>query len=95
GSGSAVTAVQLTGLTIDLVRAGAVTALILALAVPLYDRLLATFVLTPVISRAVVVGTASAVGLAAIWKVTQSIAGARWYLLSGLLLGFGVAWGVA
>jgi mannose/fructose/N-acetylgalactosamine-specific phosphotransferase system component IIC len=95
GSGSAVTVVQLTGLTIDLVRAGAVTALILALAVPLYDRLLATFVLTPVISRAVVVGTASAVGLAAIWKVTQSIAGARWYLLSGLLLGFGVAWGVA
>jgi len=95
GSGSAVTAVQLTGLTIDLVRAGAVTALILALAVPLYDRVLATFVLTPVISRAVVVGTASAVGLAAIWKVTQSTAGARWYLLSGLLLGFGVAWGVA
>ena len=95
GSGSAVTAVQLTGLTIDLVRAGAVTALILALAVPLYDRVLATFVLTPVISRAVVVGTASAVGLAAIWKMTQSTAGARWYLLSGLLLGFGVAWGVA
>lgn len=95
GSGSAVTVVQLTGLTIDLVRAGAVTALILAIAVPLYDRLLATFVYSPVVSRAVVVGTASAVGLAAIWKVTQSTTGARWYLLGGLLLGFGIAWGVA
>ncbi|MEY4609233.1 MAG: hypothetical protein RL625_1450 [Gemmatimonadota bacterium] len=95
GSGSAVTVVQLTGLTIDLVRAGMVTALILAVAVPLYDRILATFVLTPVISRAVVVGTASAVGLAAIWKVTQSTAGARWYLLTGLLVGFSIAWRVA
>lgn len=95
GSGSAVTVVQLTGLTIDLVRAGAVTALILAVAVPLYDRTLATFVLTPVVSRAVVVGTASSVGLAAIWKVTQATAGARWYLGAGLLLGFGLAWQVA
>ena len=95
GSGSAVTVVQLTGLTIDLIRAGLVTAFILAIAIPLYDRALATFVLTPVLSRAVVVGTASAVGLAAIWKVTQSTAGARWYLVSGLLVGFGIAWRVA
>jgi mannose/fructose/N-acetylgalactosamine-specific phosphotransferase system component IIC len=95
GSGSAVTVVQLTGLTIDLIRAGLVTALILAIAIPLYDRALASFVLTPVISRAVVVGTASAVGLAAMWKVTQSTAGARWYLVSGLLVGFGIAWRVA
>jgi hypothetical protein len=43
----------------------------------------------------VVVGTASAVGLAAIWKVTQSTAGARWYLLTGLLVGFSIAWRVA
>ncbi|MFM8910627.1 MAG: PTS sugar transporter subunit IIC, partial [Gemmatimonadota bacterium] len=95
GSGSAVTVVQLIGLTIDLIRAGLVTALILAIAIPLYDRALASFVLTPVISRAVVVGTASAVGLAAIWKVTQSTAGALWYLVSGLLVGFGIAWRVA
>ncbi|MBM3899003.1 MAG: PTS sugar transporter subunit IIC [Gemmatimonadetes bacterium] len=95
GSGSAVTVVQLIGLTIDLIRAGLVTALILAIAIPLYDRALASFVLTPVISRAVVVGTASAVGLAAIWKVTQSTAGARWYLVSGLLVGFSIAWRVA
>jgi len=95
GSGSAVTVVQLTGLTIDLIRAGLVTALILAIAIPLYDRALASFVSAPVISRAVVVGTASAVGLAAIWKVTQSTAGARWYLLSGLLVGFGIAWRIA
>ncbi|MFM8603242.1 MAG: PTS sugar transporter subunit IIC [Gemmatimonadota bacterium] len=95
GSGSAVTVVQLIGLTIDLIRAGLVTALILAIAIPLYDRALASFVLTPVISRAVVVGTASAVGLAAIWQVTQSTAGARWYLVSGLLVGFGIAWRVA
>jgi len=95
GSGSAVTVVQLTGLTIDLIRAGAVTALVLAIAVPLYDRALAGFAFSPVASRAVVVGTAASVGLAAVWKVTQSTAGARWYLLAGLLLGFGVAWGVA
>lgn len=95
GSGSAVTVVQLTGLTIDLLRAGMVTALVLLVAIPLYDRALETFRYTPVVSRAVVVGTASAVGLAAVWKVTQATAGARWYLLAGLLLGFGLAWRVA
>ena len=46
------------------------------------------------LSRAVVVSTASAVGLAAIWKVTSTTPGARWWLAGGLGLGFALAGGL-
>jgi hypothetical protein len=92
GSGGTIVGLQLTGMTADLVRGGLLTLAALAVFSPLRTALLATFSFPGTLSRAVVVSVASAVGLAAVWKVTQSIAGARWWLLGGLVVGFGIAW---
>lgn len=91
GSGSAVVALQLGGLTADLVRGGLLTFIGLAVLVPLHRAIVLSFTMSPTVSRAVVVAAASAVGLAAVWKVVRLTPGARWYLAGGLAVGFGIA----
>ncbi len=91
GSGSAVVALQLGGMTSDLLRGGLLTLVALLVFVPLHEAITATVTIGSTVSRAVVVASASAVGLAAVWKVVHSTAGARWYLLGGLALGFGIS----
>lgn len=91
GSGSAVVALQLLGMTSDLLRGGLLTAAALLVFEPIHAAATGTVTLSPTVSRAVVVAVASAVGLAAVWKVVHTTAGARWYLLAGLVLGFGIA----
>ena len=91
GSESAVVALQLVGMTSDLLRGGLLTLLALIIFVPLHEAVTATFRISPVVSRAVVVSIASAVGLAAVWKVVYTTVGARWYLLGGLAMGFAIA----
>lgn len=91
GSGSAVVALQLVGMTSDLLRGGVLTLLALLVFVPLHEAVMATVTISPVLSRAVVVSVASAVGLAAVWKVVHTTVGARWYLLGGLATGFVIA----
>lgn len=91
GSGSAVVALQLVGMTSDLLRGGVLTLLALLVFVPLHEAVMATVTISPVLSRAVVVSVASAVGLAAVWKVVHTTVGARWYLLGGLAMGFVIA----
>lgn len=88
GSGNAVVALQLSGLSADLIRGGALTLLALIVFTPLHLALVGTFTMSPVTSRAVVVSIASAVGLAAIWKVVRTTTGARWWLTIGLGAGF-------
>lgn len=94
GSGNAVVGLQLAGLTADLLRGGLLTLLALAVFEPLRIAVLATFTFPGTLSRAVVVSAASAVGLAAVWKVTSTAPGARWWLAGGLLLGFALAGGL-
>lgn len=91
GSGSAVTALQLVGMTSDLVRGGLLTFLALIVFEPIHAAATETVRVSPVLSRAFVVAVASTVGLAAVWKVVHATAGARWFLLGGLVLGFGLA----
>ena len=91
GSGSAVVALQLVGMTSDLLRGGSLTLAALMVFVPLHEAVIATVSISPVLSRAVVVSIASAVGLAAIWKVVHTTVGARWFLLGGLAMGFAIA----
>jgi mannose/fructose/N-acetylgalactosamine-specific phosphotransferase system component IIC len=91
GSGSAVVALQLAGMSSDLVRGGLLTLLALLVFEPIHSVATGTAVFSPVLSRAFVVAVASAVGLAAVWKVVHTTAGARWYLLGGLGLGFVLA----
>jgi len=91
GSGSAVVTLQLVGLTSDLLRGGLLTLAALLVFVPLNQAVMATITVSPVVSRAVIVAIASAVGLAAVWKVVHTTVGARWFLLGGLAMGFGIA----
>lgn len=91
GSGSAVVALQLMGMTSDLVRGGLLTGLALLVFEPIHEVAMATVRISPVLSRAFVVAVASAVGLAAVWKVVHTTTHARWYLVGGLVLGFGIA----
>ena len=91
GSGSAVVALQLAGMTSDLIRGGLLTFVALACFTPLHRAIVGTFSMSPTVSRAVVVSVASAVGLAAVWKVVRTTEGARWYLLVGLGIGFTIA----
>lgn len=94
GSGRAVVGLQLAGMTADLLRGGILTFGALAVFGPLRTAILATFTFPGTLSRAVVVSVASAVGLAAVWKVVRTTEGARWWLLAGLLIGFGIAGGL-
>ena len=94
GSGRAVVGLQLAGMTSDLLRGFVLTLGALAFFSPLRTLVLATFTFPGTFSRAVVVSVASAVGLAAVWKVVRMTAGARWWLLGGLAIGFVIAGGL-
>jgi PTS system mannose-specific IIC component len=94
GSGRAVVGLQLAGMTADLLRGFVLTLGALACFSPLRTLVLATFSFPGTLSRAVVVSVASAVGLAAVWKVVRMTAGARWWLLGGLAIGFVIAGGL-
>lgn len=95
GSGRAIIGLQLAGMTCDLLRGFAVAFGGLLVFVPVRTLVLATFTFPGTLSRAFVVGVASAVGLAAVWKVVRMTPGARWWLLGGLAVGFVIAGGIA
>lgn len=94
GSGSAVVALQLAGLTADLVRGGLLTVAVLLIARPATTALLGALTVSATLTRAMIVGTASAVGLAALWKLGRTTPGAPWYLAVGLVAGFALAGGL-
>ncbi len=90
----AIVGLHLMGMTSDLVRGAFVAFVALAVFRPLYPAILGAFAMSGTISRAVVVAVASSVGIAAIWKVVHTTAGARWWLLGGLAIGLGLAAGL-
>lgn len=87
GSKRVVEGLQIFGLTADLVRGGALTAVMLALFLPVQRFVLATWDTDPRLSRAVVVAVAASVAAGAVWKVVHATPGARWLLLAGLAIG--------
>ncbi len=95
GSGGTVVGLQLAGMTADLLRGGGLTFGALAVLGPVHEAILGTFTFPATLSRAVVVGVASAVGLAAVWKVVRTTAFTRWWLAAGLATGFLLAGGIA
>jgi mannose/fructose/N-acetylgalactosamine-specific phosphotransferase system component IIC len=76
GSGSAVSALQIAGLSGDLIRGGLITLIGLVLLAPIHRAVIGIFTMSPVVSRATVVSIASAVGVAAVWKVVRTTSGA-------------------
>ena len=87
GSGSAVTALQLRGLTSDALRAALLTALGLATFGPLEPWILAHWTFGDALSRAVLAILAGAVAGGAIWKIVHSTKGTAWFLLCGAAVG--------
>jgi PTS system mannose-specific IIC component len=91
GSREAVIGLQLYGLTADLVRGALLTAAGLAVGLPLQRAVLKTFEGNAALTRSVVVATASAVALGAVWKVFHATPYARWLFAIGLAGGLVVA----
>src|SRR5690349_7907804 len=87
GSKRVVEGLQVFGLTADLVRAGALTAITLAAFTPVQRYVLGTWASDARVSRAIVVGIAASVAAGAVWKVVHTAPGARWLLLGGVAVG--------
>ena len=91
GARRVVIGLQLYGLTADLARGILLTAAGLAIGVPLQAAVLGTFAVNAALTRAVVVATASAVALGAVWKIFHATPYARWLFAVGLAGGLTVA----
>lgn len=88
GARGAVIGVQLKGLTGDLVRGAALTALAFAVFAPLAELSLERWTLDARASRAIVIGAAASVAGGAAWKLFHASTPARWLFGAGLGLGF-------
>jgi PTS system mannose-specific IIC component len=87
GARGAVIGLQLAGLTGDLVRAGALTALGYAVLFPLAVRVTGMWSFSGPLSRSVVMMLATAVATSAAWVIFHSARGARWYFAGGAVVG--------
>lgn len=87
GSYRTVVGLQLFGLTMDLGRGLALTAIALLVFHPIVRASLATWSVDAGISRAVVAAMCAVVGGAAAWKLFNTFGGARWIFLGGLIVG--------
>lgn len=84
GARRVVIGLQLYGLTADLVRGMLLTAAGLGLGLPVQKAVLGTFSGNASLTRAVVVATATAVALGAVWKIFHATPRARWLFAAGL-----------
>ncbi len=89
GMQSAVDGLQLLGLTADFARGFGLTLLAIVALRPVLDAAASHWAVDPRTSRALVVGLAAAVAVAAVWKLFHAASLARWLFLAGL--GTGVA----
>jgi PTS system mannose-specific IIC component len=87
GARGAVVGLQLAGLTSDLARAMALTAIAYALLFPVAHATVGLWSFGEHLSRAVTAGAASAVAAAAAWTIFHSARGARWCFAGGLVVG--------
>ncbi len=84
GSPSAIDALQVRGLSMDLLRGFAVTCIALLALFPLSEELVAIWHGTAIHSRAVVTALAATVAAGAIWTLTHRAARAGWLFVLGL-----------
>jgi len=87
GAASTIVGLQLWGLTADFARAGTLTLVALLAWRPVVIAAGTHWALDPRVSRAIVVGTAAAVAVTAVWKVFHATAGTRWLFCGGLAVG--------
>ncbi len=87
GSRKTVVGLQLYGMTADLLRGAAMTALGCAIFQPLSHVILSSWKLADVITVSFLVALAGIVAAGAVHKVFHAVPGARWLLLVGIALG--------
>lgn len=87
GSARTVTGLQLTGLTLDLLRGALLTLLALVVLVPVAQLVAARWTVDPSVTRSIVVAVAAATAASAAWRLFSGVAGARWWLAGGLAIG--------
>jgi PTS system mannose-specific IIC component len=87
GSRGAVISLQLTGMTVDLLRGALLTAIAYGVLAPLTASSLRFWTVDARVSRAVIVAVTSSIAAGAAWKLFHSTAGARWFFLGGLAIG--------
>ena len=87
GARGTVIGLQLRGLTADLVRGALLTAISFMVFAPLNERLLALWTIDSRTSRALVVGVATSVAIAASWKLFHGNTLARWTFAAGFAVG--------
>lgn len=90
GSKRVVEGLQVFGLTADLVRGGALTAITLTAFTPIQRYALGNWGSDARVSRAIVVGIAASVAAGAVWKVVHATPAARWLLLAGVAVGLAI-----
>ena len=87
GARGAVIGLQLAGLTGDLARGAALTALGYGLLFPLSRAAVGSWRMNETVSRGFIVTASCAVAGAAAWTIFHSARGSRWYFAIGLLVG--------
>jgi len=90
GSERDITAIQVWGLGMDVLRGALVTALALAVFLPLSQLLVAHWRGDVIHSRAFVIAIAATVAAGAVWKIFHTTQKTAWYFLAGLVCGAGV-----
>lgn len=85
GSRGALMSLHLTGMSLDLLRAAAVTFVAMVVFSPLVRAIVMIWGTQPDISRAVVVVTAAIVAGGALWKVFHSVQHVLWFFFAGLM----------
>ncbi len=87
GSRDALVSLHLSGMSMDLLRAGLVTVIAMLIFAPLVGAIVAIWGSDSAPSSAVVVIIAAIVAGGALWKVFHSVRHVLWFFLAGLLVG--------
>ncbi|MEO5568397.1 MAG: PTS sugar transporter subunit IIC [Gemmatimonadaceae bacterium] len=87
GARGTVIGLQLSGLSLDLLRGMLLTGLAYTALRPLMEMVIAVWDMEGMMSRSLVVGVAASVAMGAAWKLFHSVPGARWTFIGGLGIG--------
>ena len=90
GSRAALLSLHLSGMSLDLLRAGLVTITAMAIFAPLVKAIVAIWGSESAASHAVVVVIAAVVAVAALWKIFHSVRHVLWFFTAGVLVWAGL-----
>src|SRR3954469_25952340 len=87
GARGTVIGLQLTGLSLDLLRVMLLTGIMYVAFRPIMTMMMTVWDMDAMLSRSLVVGVAASVAMGAAWKLFHSVPWARWMFLAGLVAG--------